>query len=52
MIRKSFFISKELYEWAVGYIGRKGIKGPRGNISFAELIRRLLKKEKERDERK
>lgn len=52
MKRKAFHISNELFKWATDYVARKQIRGPQGNISFSELVRQLLKTEKEKEEKR
>lgn len=45
----SEYLPEELFDWANDYVARKRIRGPKGNISFSELLRRLLEKERKKD---
>ena len=51
MKRKAFHLPEELFDWANRYVALKEIRGPKGNISLSELIRRLLEEEKKKDEK-
>lgn len=49
MKRKVFQLDDDLLAWVNDYVARKQIRGPQGNISASELIRRLLEKERKKD---
>lgn len=52
MTRRIFHVSEKTWNWAIDYVGRKRIRGPKGNISVSELIRRLLSAEMIKDKKK